>query len=225
MTTVAETTSAKGVPAKGPASGSSSAASSASGQRAVAAGRPHRTRADAVRNRERIVAAARDVFVEYGSDAPLDEIARRAGIGNATLYRHFPDRQALAHAVLLGVVTRTADHAAAEAAEVVAGGDPCGALRRFAHTAVDEKIGALCGLLVKGDDAPADLAAQSARFKDALDVLMEQGRTRGRLRPDVTRDDLMLAISRLTRPLPGLDCPGDDVHRHLQVFLDGLKTT
>src|SRR4051794_23585109 len=79
---------------------------------APAAVRVHRTRADALRNRERIVAAARDVFVEYGPDAPLDEIARRAGIGNATLYRHFADRQALAHAVLLSVVTRTADRAA-----------------------------------------------------------------------------------------------------------------
>jgi AcrR family transcriptional regulator len=189
----------------------------------VAAVRPQRTRADAVRNRERIVAAARDVFAEYGTDAPLDEIARRAGIGNATLYRHFPDRQALAHAVMLDLVTRTADRAEAEAAEVAAGGDPCGALRRFAHTAVDEKVGALCGLVVKGDDAPADLAAQSARLKGALDALMGQAKARGRLRPDVTRDDLMLAISRLTRPLPGLDCPGDDAHRHLQMFLDGLK--
>ena len=52
--------------------------------------RAPRTRADALRNRERIVAAASDIFVEYGPDAPLDEIARRAGIGNATLYRHFP---------------------------------------------------------------------------------------------------------------------------------------
>jgi hypothetical protein len=49
----------------------------------------HRLRADALRNRERIVAAARDAFIAYGADAPLDEIARRAGVGNATLYRHF----------------------------------------------------------------------------------------------------------------------------------------
>lgn len=213
MTAVAEATGVRSVPAKAPA---------------PEVARPHRTRADALRNRERIVAAARDVFVEYGTDAPLDEIARRAGIGNATLYRHFPDRDALAHAVLLSVVTRTADSAAAEAAGVAAGGDPCTALRRFAHTAVDEKVGALCGLLVRGDEAPyddgaAELATQTARLKGALDAVMERARALGRLRPDVTRDDLMVAISRLTRPLPGLDCPGDDVHRHLQMFLDGLK--
>lgn len=51
-----------------------------------------RPRADAVRNRERILTAAREAFVESGSATPFDEVARRAGIGNATLYRHFPDR-------------------------------------------------------------------------------------------------------------------------------------
>ncbi|NUS11947.1 MAG: TetR/AcrR family transcriptional regulator [Streptomyces sp.] len=191
----------------------------------AAVGRPHRPRADAVRNRERIVAAARDAFVEYGPDAPLDDIARRAGIGNATLYRHFADRHALAHAVLLTVVTRTADRAAAEAATVAGGGDPCAALRRFAHAAVDENIGALCGLMVGRDDLRSDeLGAQKARLESALDDLMERARTRGALRPDVTRTDLMVAISRLTRPLPGIDCQDSDVHHHLQLFLDGLRT-
>lgn len=56
-------------------------------------------RADAQRNRDLLVAAAREVFAERGADAPLDEIARRAGIGNATLYRHFPDRRELLIAV------------------------------------------------------------------------------------------------------------------------------
>jgi AcrR family transcriptional regulator len=63
-------------------------------------GRPRRPRrADAQRNRERLLAAARDVFGERGAGAPLDEIARRAGIGNATMYRHFPDRRELLIAV------------------------------------------------------------------------------------------------------------------------------
>jgi AcrR family transcriptional regulator len=187
--------------------------------------RAPRTRADALRNRERIVAAARDMFVTYGPDAPLDEIARRAGIGNATLYRHFADRRALVHAVLLSVVTRTADRAETETAVVAAGGDPCDALGRFAHAAVDDNIGAMCGLLVNGDDSSsAEIGAQIARLETALDTLMERARRDGRLRPDVTLNDLMVAISRLTRPLPGIDCTGSDLHRHLQLFLDGLRT-
>lgn len=184
----------------------------------------HRIRADALRNRERIVSAARDIFVEYGPDAPLDEIARRAGIGNATLYRHFADRRALAHAVLLSVVTRTADRAESEAALAAVGGDACAALGRFSHAAVDDKIGALCGLLVNGDDSrSADIAVQTARLEAALEDLMERARKDGRLRSDVTLNDLMVAVSRLTRPLPGIYCTDGDVHRHLQLFLDGLQ--
>ena len=61
-------------------------------------------RVDALRNRERIVAAARDLFTEVGSQAPIDEVARRAGIGNATVYRHFPDRDALVLAVVRSVL-------------------------------------------------------------------------------------------------------------------------
>ena len=72
---------------------------------------PRAPRADAVRNRERIVAAARDLFTEVGSQAPIDEVARRAGIGNATVYRHFPDRDALVLAVVRSVLKRTADRA------------------------------------------------------------------------------------------------------------------
>ncbi|WP_407642957.1 TetR/AcrR family transcriptional regulator [Actinacidiphila yanglinensis] len=186
--------------------------------------RAHRTRADALRNRERIVEAARDMFVEYGPDAPLDEIARRAGLGNATLYRHFADRRALTHAVLLSVVLRTARHAEAAARTAAAGGDPRAALSRFAHTAVDDRIGALCGLFVNGDDSPsAEIAAQTARLEAAVEELMERARRAGGLRSGVTFKDLMPALSRLARPLPGIDDSASDLHRHLQLFLDGLK--
>jgi AcrR family transcriptional regulator len=181
-----------------------------------------RTRADALRNRERIVAAATQTIVEHGPDVPLDEIARRAGIGNATLYRHFADRQALLREVLLSVVTRTARHAE-EAAEQEA--DPFAALRRFAHAAVDERAGALCRTLITAKeerDAP-ELTAAFERFIAAVLRLMERAREAGQLREDITFNDLMLAIAQLARPLPGVGCQSFDVHRHLQLFLDGLR--
>ena len=62
-------------------------------------------RADALRNYERVLAAAKEVFGELGVTAPLDEIARRAGVGNATMYRHFPSRRELVIAVYAGEVT------------------------------------------------------------------------------------------------------------------------
>jgi AcrR family transcriptional regulator len=70
-------------------------------------------REDARRNRERLLVAARDAFVEHGAGAPLDDIARRAGVGIATLYRRFPDRPALQRQVALDLLDRSAREAAA----------------------------------------------------------------------------------------------------------------
>ncbi|MEU7485660.1 helix-turn-helix domain-containing protein [Streptomyces sp. NPDC042319] len=181
-----------------------------------------RLRADAQRNRERIVAAAREIMVEHGADVPLDEVARRAGVGNATLYRHFPDRADLIHHVTLSVMDRTADRAErALAAE----GDAFQALRTFVHAAVEERIGALCPLLSDGVDKDhPDLLAARDRLEGAVEALMGAARESGLLRADIAVGDLMVAITQLTRPLPGNRCADFDrfVHRHLQLFLDGL---
>lgn len=190
---------------------------------ATEARRPHRPRADALRNRERIVTAAREIFVEYGPDAPLDEIARRAGIGNATLYRHFTDRSALVHAVVLYVMGRVGDMAERSVTEE---GDPFAALRRFAHAAIDERIGALCPMLSSAfDRTDPTLEAGRTRLEAAVEGLMERARRAGRLRTDVAVGDLMVALSQLTRPLPGTCCLDMDrfAHRHLQLYLDGLE--
>ncbi|MEV7088536.1 TetR/AcrR family transcriptional regulator [Streptomyces sp. NPDC093085] len=182
-----------------------------------------RPRADALRNRERIVTAAREVYVEYGAEAPLDEIARRAGIGNATLYRHFPDRHALVDAVVRSVMVRAAEQAERIADEEP---DPFAALCRFAHLAADERIGALCAMLSCGFDRNRpDLDAERRRLEGAVEGLTERARRAGRLRPDVEAGDLMLVLSQLSRPLPdsgSLDM-GRFAHRHLQLFLDGLE--
>ncbi|MFF5565977.1 TetR/AcrR family transcriptional regulator [Streptomyces sp. NPDC012623] len=190
--------------------------------------RAPRPRADALRNRERIVTAAREMFVEYGPDSPLDEIARRAGIGNATLYRHFPDRHALIHDVVLSVMARVADRAERITAEESAAGhpDPFAALRRFVHMAADERIGALCPMLSEAFDRECPgLDAERERLEGAVEGLMERARSAGRLRTDVAVGDLMIALSQLTRPLPGTGCLNMDrfIHRHLQLFLDGLE--
>jgi AcrR family transcriptional regulator len=193
----------------------------------VAQRRVPRPRADALRNRERIVTAAREMFVEHGPEVPLDEIARRAVVGNATLYRNFPDRTDLVHEVVVSVLTRTAERAEAAVLEIAEErGDPFGALRRFVHEAADERIGALCPMLSEGFDSQhADLLAGRERLEVAVEDLMGRARKAGRLRTDVAVGDLMVALSQLTRPLPGSGCLNFDqfVHRHLQLFLDGLE--
>ncbi|WP_227025140.1 TetR/AcrR family transcriptional regulator [Streptomyces tsukubensis] len=185
--------------------------------------RAARPRADALRNRERIVTAAREMIVEHGTEVPLDEVARRAGVGNATLYRHFPDRDDLMGYVVLSVMDRIAalvEEALAEDADAFDG------LRRFAHAAVDERIGAICPMLSAAfsEDHP-DLLATRDRLDSGVRTIMERARAAGQLRDDVTVGDLLVSLTQLTRPLPGTCCVGNDrfVHRHLQLFLDGLR--
>ncbi|WP_370221466.1 TetR/AcrR family transcriptional regulator [Kitasatospora sp. MAP12-22] len=183
-----------------------------------------RLRADATRNRERIVTAARDVLSESGAEAPLDEIAKRAGVGNATLYRNFPDRTALIHEVARSIMDRVLAQAEQGLTD---GSEPFDALRRFVHVAAAERIGALCSLLTARPDPDLDeeLWAVRERLEAVVDQLMQRAREAGQLRTDVGPGDVFVAIAQLTRPLPGTACVdlGSFVHRHLHLFLDGLR--
>ncbi|WP_374704572.1 TetR/AcrR family transcriptional regulator [Streptomyces sp. NL15-2K] len=182
-----------------------------------------RPRADALRNRERIVTAAREMFVELGPDVPLDEIARRAGVGNATVYRNFPDREALVREVVCSVMDRTVGAAELALRET---GDAFEALERFVHASSDERISALCPM-VQGtfDKNHPDLEDARERLERTVEKLMERARVAGQLRPDVGVGDLMVAVAQLSRPPAGTACLNADrfLHRHLQLFIDGLR--
>jgi AcrR family transcriptional regulator len=182
-----------------------------------------RPRADALRNRERIVTAAREMFTEFGPEVPLDEIARRAGVGNATVYRNFPDRDALVREVVCSVMDRTSEAAELALAET---GDAFGALERFVHTAADERISALCPMIqTTFDQNHPDLEAARERVEQLVAALMDRAVRAGQLRPDIGVGDLMIVVAQLSRPPAGTDCDVSDrfVHRHLQLFLDGLR--
>ncbi|WP_371670786.1 TetR/AcrR family transcriptional regulator [Streptomyces sp. NBC_00289] len=182
-----------------------------------------RPRADALRNRERIVTAAQEMFVEFGPDVPLDEIARRAGVGNATVYRNFPDRDALVREVVCSVMDRTSEAAEQGLAET---GDAFEALERFVHAAADERISALCPMVASTfDQNHPDLEAARRRVEQLVEELMDRAKTAGRLRTDVGVGDVLVAVAQLSRPPAGTACLSADrfVHRHLQLFLDGLR--
>jgi AcrR family transcriptional regulator len=188
------------------------------------ASRP-RLRADAARNRERILAAARDAFVAEGADAALDEIARRAGVGNATLYRHFPDRQSLVYHVMLYVKQRIVERAESL---LEADADPFEALSEALLSSSEEPIGALCTLLMDSGLDPEDpeLLASRDRVMGAMQRLVDRARASGQLRDDVGFGDLLVAIGQLTRPMPGDRCVkglATTLPRLLQIFLDGLR--
>ena len=183
-------------------------------------------RADARDNRRKLIQAARDVLIDRGPAAPLEEIARRAGTGIATLYRHFPDRQALIRAVILDALQATNDEARQAASEEP---DPFRALARYMHRAIDVRTAAVIPALLA--EAPFDDQELSqARQTGAalLEALVDAAHQAGTLRTDVTPADIGLLIVRLSRPLPGGFPPDTNTslsHRHLDLLIDGLRTT
>jgi AcrR family transcriptional regulator len=187
------------------------------------AGTTRRLRADAERNRIRILDAARDVFIEQGPDAPLDEVARRAGIGIGTLYRRFPDRAALVRAVALDALERTVEEAHEASQEEP---DAFAALTRYLHRALDTRVAAvfptLMGALTVDD--PGMMRARDAGSK-AMQTLIDAAHRSGSLRRDVTFADLGLLLVRLSRPVPPFDRELNDrlAHRHLDLVVAGLR--
>lgn len=183
-------------------------------------------RADAVRNREQLLTTARDVFVERGPGAPLEEIARQGGVGIATLYRHFPDRRTLMHAVVLQALTSTiaaAERARAEHA------DPLDALAAYMHAVLDLRTSAVIPtLLGELDLDEPELAAVRNRSAHLLEDLIDAARRSGALRKGVTFADVGITLVRLARPLPGTLPEATQqalAHRHADLFLAGVRAT
>jgi AcrR family transcriptional regulator len=181
-------------------------------------------RADGRRNREALLARAAELIAEQGPEVPLDEIARAAGVGNATLYRHFPYRGALLHAIAVQVIGRTAEAAERALAEE---SDSYQALARYLREAVRVRAGwvmpAIAAALNRDD---AELAALRARSVAAITTLIGNAQRDGAIHPDVTFGDVSLLLIRLARPLP----PGQDravqdasAQRHLAIMLAGLR--
>jgi AcrR family transcriptional regulator len=182
-------------------------------------------RADARRNRERLLAAARDVFVDQGPDAPLDAISAAAKVGIGTLYRRFPDRRALVRAVVLDVLGLAAEEARLALTEEP---NAFQALARYLHRALDLRISAVMPALL-GHIPPDDEEIGSIRTSSwgLFQELVDRAHAAGTLRPDVTFADVGLLLVRLARPLPGpipRDLDNRLAHRHLELLLDGLRT-
>ena len=181
-------------------------------------GRP--VRADARRNVQTLLRTAMTVFTTSGVNAPMREIAERAGVGVGTIYRHFPKRADLIVAVFRHEVDACADAAPALAAEH----QPGEALTRWVDRYID-LIGAKCGLaaaLHSGDPAYDVLPAYfEERLGPALDGLLKAAAAAGSIRSDVSARDLLWAIASLCAPTrtgnPTL------ARRMIGLVLDGLR--
>ncbi|MGH1550402.1 TetR/AcrR family transcriptional regulator [Leifsonia poae] len=180
---------------------------------------PRRRRADAVRNTEAVLEAAKTAFAELGVDAPMREISARAGVGVGTIYRNYPQRSDL----IIAVFRRELEATAAEADRLGAEYPPAEALRRWAGSLarfVATKRG-FSSALHSGDPAYAPLPGQFLGvLAPKVQQILDAGAADGSIRPDVKAEDLIHALSRLADDHPG-DADGR-AGRMITILLDGL---
>ena len=157
-----------------------------------------RTRADAVRNRARVIAAAAEVCAERGEEASVPEIAARAGVGKGTIYRCFATKDHL----LAAVATDRIRWFAAEARAAAAADDAWGAFRAFMDRVADAhcRDRGMVGSISQRIDLP-EIAAARADAHDAIAELMQRAIDQGAMRPDASADDFRLLISGIGRAL------------------------
>ena len=178
-------------------------------------------RADRVRNRERVLEAAKAVFADGGPGGSLEAVAQKAGVGIGTLYRHFPTREALFEAVYRREVEQLVELAGRMSADL----PPVDALRRWMHANVEfvaTKKGMSMALAV-AVHAGSDLTMYSMdRLGRALDPLRRRAVAAGAIRADITTEDIMRTVVGLCYTH---DKPGWTVHvlRLVDVFLDGMR--
>ncbi|WP_068921562.1 TetR/AcrR family transcriptional regulator [Planobispora rosea] len=183
-------------------------------------GRP--MRADARRNYERILAAATEAVARHGAEASLEEIARQAGVGSATLHRHFPSRQALLEAVFRGKV----EALCASARDLAATQDPGRALGAWLRAVVTHAVRnrGLAASLVHGASGgdPALGATCHTMILNAGEELLAQARRAGAVRSDVSIADLLTLVSAISQTTEG--DPGGAVRagRLLDLALNGV---
>ncbi|MFE4461601.1 TetR/AcrR family transcriptional regulator [Nocardia tengchongensis] len=182
-----------------------------------------RLRADARGNRDQILNAALDAFRDHGTDVPMKNIADRAGVGVGTLYRRFPDRDALIIGVSHAHLTRLAEMAAAARDE-----EPTAwaGLTRFLGECLELRLGALASAieptLHRAIKAHAALFEVRDRISEYVDEMITQARADGDLRADIAADDVKLLMTLQVHSGPG-DPDPEAAARVLRIVLDGLR--
>jgi AcrR family transcriptional regulator len=178
-------------------------------------------RADSLRNRDLLLAAAKGAFAELGGEAPLEEIARRAGVGIGTLYRHFPTRDALVAAVY----SREVDQLTA-AAEALLSDRPAGeALAAWLDQLIDYMATKrVVAPLLRADPCEGErlYASSGAGILAALRRLTDAASAAGDIRPDIGFDDVLRMMTGISQ---GYEQPGWEAsaRRLLEVMMTGLR--
>ncbi|MDL4771541.1 MULTISPECIES: TetR/AcrR family transcriptional regulator [Thermomonosporaceae] len=181
-------------------------------------------RADARRNYERLISTARAAFLEHGTDASLDDIAKRAGVGSGTLYRHFPTRDDLLHAVLEDWI----EGLLGQARDLVESDSPADALATWLRTylaGVSTQKGTSTVLIgvMSSPWGATSLGGSSAAICEATERLLTRAQATGRVRPDVDARDVVRIANAVGIAAERTAAPAENASRMLSVFLDGLR--
>ena len=199
-----------------------SAETAANGDTTVTPTTPRAMRADARRNYERLLAEARVSFAAHGTDASLEDVARRAGVGIGTLYRHFPNRHALLSAVFEDAVSDLLNRSH----DLLNAPEPCTALVTWLReivTHAGEYRGLSRALMSVTSDETSALARCSGPIREAGGALLLRAQQAGKVRPGVAIQDLLQLTHAIA--LAAEESPGDTqlADRLLNLTLRGLK--
>ena len=179
-------------------------------------------RSDARRNRERILEGARAVFAEYGGEAQMDDVARRAGVGVGTVYRHYPTKEAL----LVELVREKFKRFAAEARDALErDGEPFEVLTDLMRSnaeALARDAGTQQVLAGAGEHIWAGAAAEQAELMELTSQLIDRARSAGTIRADATATDIGMLMCGLSATMAH-PASGFDWRRHLDLVVDMLR--
>lgn len=186
------------------------------------AGRP--LRADARRNRERVLSAAREVFAEHGREAQMDDVARRAAVGVGTVYRHFPTKEALIDALVAEAFERLLVVAKEQSQR---DDDPWDALVTTLWAgaeilAGDRAVSTIMSEVYGPVNVDLDLQLQ---MTETMTILVDRAREAGVVRPDVILDDIPMVMCGIGMATCKPHHVSDAWRRHLTIVLDGLRAT
>jgi len=176
-------------------------------------------RQDARENRERILAAAERVFGTQGAAGSTEEVARLAGVGIATVFRHFPTKEALIEAALVRHFTDLLDRARATAAMP----DPAAAFPALIREMIERGASKLTLASMLGD-APPTVVTVGGEVKAAVDVLLRRAQAAGAVRPEVGVEELYLLIRSLAQTTAATPVPAAVLDRAIDVILAGFST-
>jgi len=176
-------------------------------------------RADAARNVERILRAARDIYGELGPDAPVEAVAHRAGVGERTLYRRFPGKADLVRAALDQSI---AEDLAPVITEALRTDDPLRGLAQLIEAAI--ALGARERNLLAAAHRAGSLTSDiSISLNEALDDLVRRGQQAERVRADLVAEDIPRLIAMLYTVLSTMDSDSDGWRRYVALIIDAIS--